>query len=312
MQIDNAYEAHVDSFGRFLSLSDTVVSQDDWTTIASDFKNFYVNKDMTPVALSVTQDDGTELYSGNWESEYGYIREDSKIKVSSEIGNVAAVISLGSQLRQESLSNVLIILLVIAALVGFTASFQHAVDQLVVIPLERMMETLKSSANSILRSVQHIAHEKGAEEEGENSLFNEADIDDEVEKILETDMLEAMVAKLARITSLVLPGHEHNYVNESNMDQNTKDWIANEYLHEEKQHTTSHESGSGKKKKTMHSPQTTRATIMRRSLQPKEHSKNQPPPNAEQIHNDRLSKEINTWTFDVEGLNEKDLAFTVR
>jgi hypothetical protein len=60
----------------------------------------------------------------------------------------------------ESLSSVLTIIVVMFALVGFTASFQQAVDELVVMPLERMMDTLKSSASSILRSVQAIAHEK--------------------------------------------------------------------------------------------------------------------------------------------------------
>ena len=91
--------------------------------------------------------------------------------------------------------------MVIFTLVGFTASFQHAVDHLVVIPLERMMNTLKSSANSILRSVQSIAHEKGGDDE-ENALFNEHDIDEEVEKVLETDLLESMVAKVRARESL--------------------------------------------------------------------------------------------------------------
>ena len=77
--------------------------------------------------------------------DYDYIRADSLINVDS--GGVSAVISLKKQLIGESLSSILIILMVIFTLVGFTASFQHAVDHLIVIPLERMMDTLKSSAN---------------------------------------------------------------------------------------------------------------------------------------------------------------------
>ncbi|GMI11599.1 hypothetical protein TrRE_jg133, partial [Triparma retinervis] len=312
-QIDNAYMAHVDSFGRYTELTEDAIPASDWDAIAADFKDFYKEKDMHPIALTVMNQNGTsEIFGVSWLNDFGYIREDSKIYIASAVGNVEAVISLAPQLQKESLYNMLTILLVIAALVGFTASFQHAVDQLIVIPLERMMNTLKSSANSILRSVQHIAHEKGAEEDGENSLFNEHDIDDEVEKILETDMLEAMVAKLARITSLVLPGHESQFVNESNMDQNTKDWIAKEYLHESSDKGSNNEQDSKRKKgSTMHSPSQHRSTLMRRSLQP-EKNINSPPPTAESIQQEKLAMNINTWTFDVEGLNKKDLDFTVR
>jgi hypothetical protein len=51
---------------------------------------------------------------------------------------------------------------------------------------------------------------------------------------------------------------------------------------------------------------------MRRSLQPDSKGLNSPPPTAESIQQERLAMNINTWTFDVEGLNKKDLDFTVR
>mmetsp|Transcript_16408 Transcript_16408/g.33785 ORF Transcript_16408/g.33785 Transcript_16408/m.33785 type:complete len:302 (-) Transcript_16408:2021-2926(-) len=62
-QIDNAYMAHVDSLGRFMSLSNTQnITSSDWSDIANDFKNFYEEKDMYPIRLTVTDDDGFETF----------------------------------------------------------------------------------------------------------------------------------------------------------------------------------------------------------------------------------------------------------
>ena len=182
--------------------------------------------------------------------------------------------------------------------------------------------------------MQSIAHEKGGDDD-ENALFNEHEIDEEVEKVLETDLLESMVAKLARITSLVLPGNEQNFVNETNMDQNTKDWIHREYLNEEgKGHgrgSMIHKSpggkgGGGTSTKTLaggsrtgygsnHSPgDTTRATVFRKSMQPPDNPQalGSPamPKDAKQIHREKMERAINTWTYDIEALSKIDMKFS--
>ena len=308
-QIDNSYQAHVNSFGLYASLS-PAVSQDDWKAITLDFRKFYEEKDMKPVSIKIKETNASLaaenpfILSESWESEYGYIHPDSKITVTSSNGKVVAEISLGEQLRGEATFSLLVLLLVIAALVGFTASFQYAVDNLVVIPLERMMETLKSSANSILRSVQHIAHEKGGEDDEDGFFKNKDELDDEVEKILETDMLEAMVVKLAKITSLVLPGNETQYVDETDMDQNTKDWIKKEYLQEQNGLLEGNVGNSPKAGKAGIRKQ--RNTQFRKSNQANEQTnKTFAPRNAEQQHLDALSKSINTWSFDAASLSYK-------
>ncbi|GMH80217.1 hypothetical protein TL16_g08452 [Triparma laevis f. inornata] len=323
-QTDNAYEAHLQSFARLAEMSDGSLTEEDWNTISNDFKVFYDNKDMFPTEFSATYEGNTYTY--DWMTDHSYIRLDSLINVDAD--GMHAKVSLRPQLQAESISSILIIILVIIALVGFTASFQHAVDHLVVIPLERMMETLKSSANSILRSVQHIAHEKGGEDE-ENALFNEHEIDEEVEKVLETDLLENMVAKLARITALVLPGNEQQYVNETNMDQNTKDWIHREYLHEDNKHGRSSQIMSmadaknirNKTGGSMPSPGQAghgQRTTVRKSIQPpgsgggEESGSFEPKEkDAKQIHREKMERAINSWTYDVEALSQSDMQFSI-
>ncbi|GMH79737.1 hypothetical protein TrST_g5350 [Triparma strigata] len=322
-QLDNAYEAHIESFARFAEMSNGSLTQADWDTMALDFMSFYQNKDMFPTSFTAVYEGQT--YSYDWMDDHSYIRLDSVINV--DYQDIHAEVSLSPQLQAESIASILIIILVIIALVGFTASFQHAVDHLVVIPLERMMDTLKSSANSILRSVQHIAHEKGGDDD-ENALFNEHDIDEEVEKVLETDLLENMVAKLARITALVMPGNETQYVNENNMDQNTKDWIHREYLHEDNKHGRSSQIMSMADAKNIRNktggsipspgqPGHGRTTL-RKSVQPPGKDRNadgsdgEPKEkDAKQIHREKMERAINSWTYDVEALSAKDVQFSI-
>ena len=71
--------------------------------------------------------------------------------------------------------------------------------------------------------------------------------------MLETEVLETIISKLAKITSLVLPGNERQYVHDQ-MDQSTKDWINQEYLeasaipNQNKQKSLSALSGKSKRK----------------------------------------------------------------
>jgi len=248
--IDYSFDAHVDTFDALIGRIDAGgFGTEDWNLMANEFEDFYKGKDTRPLDLTIskeelkTDDNGQLLNVSSLDKDslyqytfdlVEYVRGDSKVTVTSAKSHVHSTFSLKAQLQSESLSSVLTILLVMVVLIGFTASFQNAVDELIVMPMERMMDTLKSSANSILRSVQAIAHEKGhGGMEDEDGGFDTDNIDGEVAEILETNILESMIEKLAKITSLILPGAENHYVNEANMDESTKDWIANEYLNAE-------------------------------------------------------------------------------
>ena len=87
---------------------------------------------------------------------------------------------------------IILIILVIVVLIGFSASFQSSVDELVVIPLEKMMNTLRRSAASLLRGMKAMSREEedqmNSDQKGDSSG---SDIDEE----LETAVLEKMVEK---------------------------------------------------------------------------------------------------------------------
>jgi hypothetical protein len=100
-QIDNAYMAHTNSFGRYMQLSNDTISTEDWNAIAVDFRNFYKEKDMHPINLTVMDGEDVEVFNIDWHNDFGYLREDSKIYLSSDVGNVDVVISLAPQLQQE-------------------------------------------------------------------------------------------------------------------------------------------------------------------------------------------------------------------
>ena len=112
--------------------------------------------------------------------------------------------------------NLFIITLTIVLLVGFSMSFQNSVDSLVVEPLERMMNTLKTSANSILKSVQQIHHSQDVNEDDSSSEQNESgenavlrrrkslalnSLETEFDNMLETEVLETIVSKVRGVES---------------------------------------------------------------------------------------------------------------
>ena len=198
--------------------------------------DFYKGRTVKPLSMSIQPPgEGVEPTVFDWESKVGYCRPDNQRGARDSTGAVSLLYCDAVDQRLQSISSVATIAVVLVVLVGFSASFQQSVDVLVVLPLERMMDTMKTSASSMLKSLQGIAHERSHVEgpDGDkvtNTLENE--VDDEMSKILETDLLENMVAKLARITALVLPGNQLQYVDDKAMDQNTKDWIQNEYLND--------------------------------------------------------------------------------
>jgi len=144
---------------------------------------------------------------------------------------------------------IILIVLVIFVLVGFSASFQNAVDALVVVPLEKMVSALRNSATVMLKSMKAMDKEK---EKDENKKTDEDD--DEEEGELETQMLEKMVDKLARIVAHVMPGgHDLDMSADKNVDKATANWLAQTYSQnfkkvEVQQATVSTDEGAERKR----------------------------------------------------------------
>jgi hypothetical protein len=117
----------------------------------------------------------------------------------------------------ESWLSIALICMVIVLLVGFTATFNMAVDDLVVKPISRIMDKLKKSAETVLKSVKQMSPEE--EEDEDNALS-------------ETDVLEIMVNKLARIVKKSMSNNMQDVLDEhgsGGMDADTTAWLSSDY-----------------------------------------------------------------------------------
>jgi hypothetical protein len=128
-------------------------------------------------------------------------------------------LDLTRQNQWAALYGLLLIIIVIVILFVFSASFHGAVDVLIVIPLEKMMTTLRSSATVMLKSMQALEQNND-----ENSIEEELEgLDEE----LETAMLEKMVEKLARIVKHIMPNAD--VFVDSHIDTTTATWLTQNY-----------------------------------------------------------------------------------
>ena len=116
---------------------------------------------------------------------------------------------------KDSMFNILIILLVIFLLVFFSASFQNAVDTLMVVPLEKIMSALRNSATLMLKSMKAMDTDKKEEEDSDGEL--------------ETEMLEKMVDKLVKIVSHMSGQSVVLAESDKNVDKATANWLSATY-----------------------------------------------------------------------------------
>jgi len=128
--------------------------------------------------------------------------------------------TLGHQ--TDSMFGIIIILLVIILLVGGASSFQAAVDRIVVAPIEKMNNTLRNSAAVMLKSMKIVEEEK-KKLDGEGDGDEDEDDDDQ----LETQQLEKMVEKLARLASAMIPADVK--FDDKHVDKDTSSWLSAQY-----------------------------------------------------------------------------------
>jgi hypothetical protein len=122
--------------------------------------------------------------------------------------------------REGAMFNILIIVLVIVMLFGFSSMFNSAVNNLVVKPLEKMMFTLRNSAMVMIQALKSLENEGN----DENKKDNEEDEEEE----LETAKLEKMVEKLGRIVAHILPSTQ-DIAMDGAIDKNTAIWLKQSY-----------------------------------------------------------------------------------
>jgi hypothetical protein len=82
---------------------------------------------------------------------------------------IAAVMDYTIPNQFDAACGIILVTIVIIILVSFSASFQSQVEVLVVAPLEKMLNTLRSSATVMLKSMNAIDKEAAADAEDEDS-----------------------------------------------------------------------------------------------------------------------------------------------
>lgn len=216
---DNATDAWVDSFT--LDASNENITVDNFAESFLKFKTFYRPHDLSPISIEVASPH-LATQSMSWGQGYD-VRHDNIIKYNSRYYVDDTRYDIKIRMNRTIISQwgaffgIMLIILVIVVLFGFSASFHGAVDVLVVVPLEKMMNTLRKSATAMLKSMQAMEKE---DEEFEGG----SDIDDNE---LETAVLEKMVEKLARIVKHVT--NDNDLIVDENVDKATASWLKDNY-----------------------------------------------------------------------------------
>lgn len=204
---------------------DPTKSAADVTAMIVKFKEFYKHKDNKLLSVTVESQYWPTVKASYYtrsnlrdDNIYSYERP---FKIAGKTYQCMANLDVTTVHMDESLYGIIIILIVMILLVGGASSFQGAVESIVVNPLEKMNNTLRTSATVMLKSMKIVDDEKKKKKgEGEDSASEDEDGE------LETQMLEKMVEKLARIASHMMPA-ELSF--DKNVDKDTSSWLAAQY-----------------------------------------------------------------------------------
>jgi hypothetical protein len=171
-------------------------------TMIAKMKRFYHTESLTPMKL-VVESPHFSTYRGVYDIGY-YVRRDNRVYEEMTFwatdDNTSALTKYHVKLwmnntvinQWNAFFGIMLIVLVIVVLVGFSASFQSSVDLLVVVPLEKMMNTLRNSATAMLKSMKAMSAE---DEEKQRRLQASGEDSDDLDGELETAVLEKMVEK---------------------------------------------------------------------------------------------------------------------
>jgi hypothetical protein len=100
---DNSYIAHMNSFELVLNRTSGTFDEEDWNAMADEFKDHYAkNSDIFPMDLVVKNaTDGSPLYEFDWSDEFGYVRDDSVVEMSSRGDQVEATFNVQVRNRER-------------------------------------------------------------------------------------------------------------------------------------------------------------------------------------------------------------------
>ena len=211
---DNATDAWVDTFELYARNEN--ITSGNFDEVFGKFKTFYRPHDLAPVSVSVVSPYLSDTQTMSWGQGYD-VRTDNIIKYNTRYYVNSVRYDIAVRMNRTIISEWDAFFGIMLVLFGFSASFHGAVDVLVVVPLEKMMNTLRKSATAMLKSMQAMEKEDEDFEGG-------SDIDDNE---LETAVLEKMVEKLARIVKHVT--NDNDLVVDENVDKATASWLKDNY-----------------------------------------------------------------------------------
>lgn len=243
----------------FLTSIDTAVSKLDmdaasWQSWASDFYKFYTKLGRGgatvsyPVWLKVqgmslsdcpTTDSEVSFSSSGggtctwkWGLRQTNLRSMNRriIGGSGSLRDYEALFDTTSTAVEEAWYSIILIVLVIFLLITFTASFNLAVDRLVVNPIQRIISKLRVAAAGVLASMRDMV-DGIDEDEDEGVAFNE------------TDVLEKMVEKLARVVNKTMGNDMQDLINAQG-DEHTQQWLNSDYFSSQRRKSSNEKSNA--------------------------------------------------------------------
>jgi hypothetical protein len=173
---DYSVQAWLDTFSQNCALNVSTAAMESYVGL---FTDFYSSRIFYPLSLEIT---GYNSYTFSSPNEP--VRDENKWAYTSTCASV--VIDSTKLAQWDALFSIVLFVIAILLLTVFASLLNVSVDWLVVVPLERMMNTLKNSAAIMLSSVKAL---EGQKDENISKVVGEMD------STLETELLEKMIEK---------------------------------------------------------------------------------------------------------------------
>jgi len=162
-----------------------------------DFEAFYDDKDYYPFEVHWHTNNGT---SGNSRLQGRRPRRArNELEIKADSGSLRALFNFGSQNRIDAVCNMVLIVVIIILMMGFSMLLSNAVSSIVLRPLENLLRGVKRMASKIFKSVTHMAAKCGKEGQG-GAGANE----DNTDFVNETELLEKVIDKLAALSAITM------------------------------------------------------------------------------------------------------------
>lgn len=195
---DNSMKAWVDSL-------DFVRSRYGGDALAgrlTDLESFFSDKDYHPFEVSWHGDGGgtsTARLGGSRPR-----RQKNEVTVEASSGGVRAVFNFGPQNRVDALCNIVLVMVVIMLMMGFSLLLSKSVSTIVLEPLENLLRGVKLTASKIFRSVNSIAATAGGDGGGERAAAKAGITAEDKNVGTETELLEKIIDKLAALSTITM------------------------------------------------------------------------------------------------------------